>query len=107
LKDRGGKMPEAGDLSLAALEGEETRRLLNCLAVFPQEMENASRDLAPHSVTTYAFNLAGYFHSFYNTSRILGEPAPIEAGRLLLVSAVKTVLTRCLALMGLSAPERM
>ena len=107
LKDRGGEIPSVEGLSLAALEGEETRRLINCLAIFPQEIENASRELAAHSVTNYAFNLAGYFHSFYNTSRILGEPAHIEGGRLLLALAVKTVLARCMALIGLSAPERM
>jgi len=107
LKDRGGEMPGVEKLSLAALEGEEARKLINCLAIFPQEIENASKDLAPHSITNYAFNLAGYFHSFYNTSRILGESAPIEAGRLLIAKATQTVLARCLALIGLSAPERM
>ena len=105
--ERGVKMPEAQALSSVVFEGEETRKLVNYLAAFPQEMENASKELAPHYITAYAFNLAGFFHSFYNANRILGEPAPVEAGRLLLASAVKTVLARCLALMGVDAPERM
>lgn len=107
MKERGIKMPEIKELSPAVFEGEETRRLVNCLAIFPQEIESASKELAPHFITGYAFNLAGCFHSFYNTNRILGEPPAIEAGRLLLASAVKTVLVHCLALIGVSAPERM
>jgi arginyl-tRNA synthetase len=107
MRDRGLELPDAGGLSPELFEGEETRRLVNCLAVFPQEMENASKELAPHAITNYAFNLAGCFHSFYNTNRILGEAAPIEAGRLLLASAVRRVLFRCLSLIGVSAPETM
>ncbi|MCL2009389.1 MAG: arginine--tRNA ligase [Synergistaceae bacterium] len=107
MRERGMKMPETGELSPVVFEEEEARKLVNCLAVFPREMENASKELAPHYITGYAFNLAGCFHSFYNSSRILGEPAPVEAGRLLLTLAVKAVLARCLALIGVSAPEKM
>jgi arginyl-tRNA synthetase len=83
------------------------RKLADCLASFPREIESASRELAPHAVTTYAFNLAGCFHSFYNASRILGEAPPLEAGRLMLAEASKIVLARCLGLLGVAAPERM
>jgi len=107
MRDRGVQMPEIVELLPMVFGGEETRRLVNYLAIFPQEIENASKELAPHAITGYAFSLAGYFHSFYNANRILGEPKPIEAGRLLIASAVRTVLARCLALIGVFAPERM
>lgn len=107
LKDRGGNLSKAGGPGLGALDGDETRKLVDCLAIFPREMSNASKELAPHAITTYAYNLAGYFHSFYNTSRILGEPAEIEEARLMIAKAVQIVLKRCLALLGVSAPERM
>ncbi|MDR2180968.1 MAG: arginine--tRNA ligase [Synergistaceae bacterium] len=94
-------------LSGDVLSGEETRKLVDCLAAFPREMAAASKELAPHTITLYAFKLAGYFHSFYNTNRILGEEPHLEAGRLMLTEAVRIVLVRCLALLGVSAPERM
>jgi arginyl-tRNA synthetase len=107
LKERGGRLDSNAEVPLEVLADDESRKLVDCLASFPREMESASRDLAPHAVTTYAFNLAGRFHSFYNTSRILGEAPPVEAGRLMLAEAVKIVLARCLSLLGVTAPERM
>jgi arginyl-tRNA synthetase len=107
MKERGGRLPEASAPSFDVLSGEETRKLVDCLAAFPKEMENASRELAPHMITIYVSKLAGYFHSFYNANRILGEEPHLEAGRLMLAEAVRIVLVRCLALLGISAPERM
>jgi arginyl-tRNA synthetase len=105
-----GKSPASGlnpDVSEDALDGEETRKVVSCLALFPQEIENASVELAPHAITTYAYNLAGCFHSFYNTNRILGEAPEVEAARLMVAEGVRIVLSRCLALLGVSAPEKM
>ncbi|MDR2529228.1 MAG: arginine--tRNA ligase [Synergistaceae bacterium] len=107
LRERGGNLSAIFDVPPEVFDNGEARELADCLAVFPGEMESASRDLAPHAITVYASNLAGCFHAFYNTNRILGEAAPIEAGRLLLIEAARVALARCLALLGVSAPERM
>jgi arginyl-tRNA synthetase len=110
LRERGGKQTaelSATESLFEVFESDETRKLVNCLAAFPGEMLRASKDLAPHAITLYAYNLAGCFHAFYNTNRILGEAPHIEAGRLMLAEAVQIVLARCLALVGVSAPERM
>ena len=113
MKERGvkggcrGASEPLGELSFDALSGEETRKLIDCLAAFPKEMEDASKELAPHAITIYASKLAGYFHSFYNANRILGEEPHVETGRLMLAEAVRIVLVRCLTLLGVSAPERM
>ena len=88
-------------------DNKDARALAETLAVFPVEMAGASADLAPHVVTAYALNLAGAFHSFYNTNRILGESTEVERGRLRLAEAVRIVLATCLGLLGVSAPERM
>ena len=88
-------------------DNKDARALAETLAVFPVEMAGASADLAPHMVAAYALNLAGAFHSFYNTNRILGESAEVEHGRLRLAEAVRIVLATCLGLLGVSAPERM
>ena len=88
-------------------DNREAQALAETLATFPVEMAGASADLAPHVVTAYALNLAGAFHSFYNTNRILGESTEVERGRLRLAEAVRIVLATCLGLLGVSAPERM
>jgi arginyl-tRNA synthetase len=109
MKDRGKSVSADADTKIApeVFEDDEARKLVSCLASFPREMESASKDLAPHAITTYAFTLAGCFHSFYNASRILGEAPPVETGRLMLAEAVKIVLERCLGLLGVTTPEKM
>jgi arginyl-tRNA synthetase len=51
--------------------------------------------------------LAGLFHSFYNVHRVIGAGPGLEEARLVLVQATGIVLRRALALLGISAPEKM
>ncbi|GHS97623.1 arginine--tRNA ligase [Synergistales bacterium] len=113
---QGKRLPEAnGDISPAifpvifneAQGGAEARKLVDFLAFFPKDMAGAARDLTPHAVTVYATGLAGAFHAFYNTNRILDSTPDLEASRLALALAAKIVLARCLAIIGVSAPEKM
>ena len=96
-----------GDIPETLFEDKDARALIDALAEFPREVEAASQDLAPQILTGYALSLAGIFHSFYNTNRILGEAPEVELGRLKLAEAARTVLASCLRLLGVSAPERM
>ena len=100
-------LPDAAEINIEALSGDEEKRLLARLGAFPEEMEKASRELAPHILVTYVLDLAADFHSFYNARRILGEEESVMKGRLLLVQAAGTVLSTALGLLGVSAPERM
>ena len=87
---------------------KNTRELADVLASYPQEIAAASNDLAPQIITAYVLNLAGVFHSFYNTNRIIDEPdAKISVGRINLIRAVRIVIASCLGLLGVNAPERM
>jgi arginyl-tRNA synthetase len=63
---------------------------------------------APHRIAAYALELAQGFTAFYRDCRVLGaEPEAVESLRLALSLATRTALARCLALLGVSAPERM
>lgn len=85
-----------------------TRDLADALASYPQEVATASIDLAPQVLTAYVLGLAGAFHAFYNTNRILDEPEPsLSSGRVCIVRATQSVIASCLNLLGVSAPERM
>ena len=86
-------------------DSKEARELANMIAFFPDEIKSASDTLDPHVITAYATSLAGAFHSFYNSGRIID--APDAAGRVKLSCAAAGVVRKCLELVGVNAPERM
>ncbi|MEI6721987.1 MAG: arginine--tRNA ligase [Betaproteobacteria bacterium] len=81
--------------------------LMQRLGEFPEIVLGAARDLAPHAVAFYLRDLAADFHSYYNAERILVEDASLSKARLALCAATRQVLASGLALLGVSAPERM
>ena len=81
--------------------------LMQRLGEFPEVVQAAARDLAPHGVAFYLRDLAADFHSYYNAERILVEDASLAKARLALCAATRQVLASGLALLGVSAPERM
>lgn len=107
---RGGSLEalDPEDIPAEIFDSKDARDVADCLASYPDAVREASNDLAPQVLTGYVQNLAGVFHSFYNTNRILDEAdAHIKAGRLNIARAVKSVTASCLGLLGVSAPERM
>ena len=81
--------------------------LMQRLGEFPEIIQAAARELAPHSVAFYLRDLAADFHSYYNAERILVEDATLAKARLALCAATRQVLASGLALLGVGAPERM
>jgi arginyl-tRNA synthetase len=81
--------------------------LMQRLGEFPEVAQAAARDLAPHSVAFYLRDLAADFHSYYNAERILVEDASLAKARLALCAATRQVLASGLALLGVTALERM
>jgi arginyl-tRNA synthetase len=86
------------------LEPEE-RALVKRLAEFPAVAAEAAERRAPHAIPTYAIRVADDFHRFYHRHKVLGSPE--QGFRLGLVEATKTVVARCLDLIGVEAPDRM
>jgi len=70
-------------------------------------IQSASRELSPHLVAFYLKDLAGLFHSYYNSTQILSGDKRLIQSRLALVLAVKQVIRNGLSLIGVDAPERM
>jgi arginyl-tRNA synthetase len=70
-------------------------------------VEGAARDLAPYRLTRYAEDLAATFHQFYTQCRVMGDAGPLTTARLYAVDATRSALETVLALVGVSAPERM
>ena len=110
FEKRGGKLESLDPEAIPAeiFDEKNAKELADALASFPEEISQASNERAPQAVTGYVLNLAGIFHAFYNTNRILDEPdEKISVGRINIIRAAKTVIATCLDLLGVSAPERM
>jgi arginyl-tRNA synthetase len=85
--------------------------LLGLLEQFPRTVERAAVLREPHRVARYLEQLAGAYHRWYDSCRVIpvaGEPIEdVHRTRLVLNDAVAQVLRNGLALLGVSAPERM
>lgn len=98
----------AGDADPRELALPEERLLARRIWEYPRVVAGAAARREPHRITAYAADLAGLFHSYYQHHRILQAPtAALVAARLLLARAVGQTMTNALALLGVSAPERM
>jgi arginyl-tRNA synthetase len=97
----------AGRIDLGALDGAREFALAARLADFPETVEAAVDELAPHAVAFYLKDLAAELHSYYNAERVLVDDARTRTARLALLLATRQVLRNGLALIGVSAPERM
>ena len=103
----GGDAAELAGADVAALGSEHENALLARLLEYPDAVENAARDFAPHLIAFYLRELAAEFHSYYNATRLLVEEESVKRARLALAGAVRQVLRNGLALLGVSAPDRM
>lgn len=93
--------------SLATLTTKQDDALLTMLAKFPEAIEIAARNYAPHGLAHYLRELAQAFHTCYNENKILIDDAAERNARLALAQATAQVLKNGLALLGVSAPEQM
>ncbi len=93
--------------SLAPLSGARELALLNRLAAYPDMLREAAADLAPHQVAFYLKEIAAEFHGYYNAERVLVDDESTRRARLAMLLATRQVLRNGLAMIGVSAPERM
>jgi arginyl-tRNA synthetase len=107
LAQWGGDRAALLNAAVGVLDSEYETQLLQRLIDYPQLIETAAEDLAPHLVAFYLKELAADFHSYYNASRFLVEDEKLKLARLALIAAVAQVIKNGLALLGVSAPEKM
>jgi arginyl-tRNA synthetase len=95
----------ADGVDLSLLSAPEELDLLKELTAFPGIVARAAETYEPHRITGYLEGLARIAHAWYHKYRVLGERE--EAARLVLARAVRQVLANGLAILGISAPDRM
>ena len=108
LREWGGDVASLAAADLTLLTSPYEAVLAQKLAEFPQLVARAAAEFAPHLLTYYLHDdVAARLHTYYNAERFLVEDENLKLARLALVAATRQVLANGLAILGVSAPERM
>jgi len=94
-------------VSLDRLSLPEEMNMLKALASFTELVESAALDLSPHRIIFFLMDLAGKFHSYYNSHLVISDDPELTQARLWLAEALRIVFHNGLKMVGLSAPESM
>jgi arginyl-tRNA synthetase len=105
--EHGGDPASLATADLAVLDAPTEFALMNRLAEYPEMLARAAEGMAPHDVAFYLRDLASAYHSYYAAVRFLDGSAAAMAARMALLQATAQVLRNALAVLGVSAPERM
>ncbi len=85
----------------------EAASLIRKLSTYPEVVRGAAAMREPHRIPTYLMETAADFHRFYHACRVVTDDLERSRSRLMLAAAARQVIANGLALMGVSAPERM
>jgi arginyl-tRNA synthetase len=104
-----GLIPDTAHLEL--LSHDKEGALLRTIGEFPRVLNTAASLREPHRVCRYLEDLAGDYHRFYDSCRVLPQgdeqPTDLHTARLALCQATRQVIANGLAILGVTAPERM
>jgi arginyl-tRNA synthetase len=100
-------LPDWRRVDLGLLRLGEEQSLIKRLLQFPHVVAAAARTLEPHRIAYYLQDLAGLFHPYYKSHRVVGNDLVLTNARLALAAGVGLVVRNGLDLLGVSAPEKM
>ncbi|HET8884482.1 MAG TPA: arginine--tRNA ligase [Candidatus Saccharimonadales bacterium] len=99
------QVPQNSDIS--GYDYESEKAVIAKLLEYPAVVRLAARDLEPHKIATYLYELARELNRYYETTRI-AESAPVEkAARVQLLQNVSHIFSHGLSLLGIEVPEKM
>ncbi|MDP2031163.1 MAG: arginine--tRNA ligase [Thiobacillus sp.] len=107
FEEWGGDAAQLASADLAPLASSHELALMQRLAEYPETVATAVRELAPHLLVHYLQTLAGDFHAWYNADKFLVDDTATKLARLALADATRIAIVNGLALLGVSAPEKM
>ncbi len=93
--------------AITMLGEEEELRLIKKILYYQMVFEGAVKAREPHRITYYLQEIAGLFHPYYNRHRVLNDDRKLSMARLALCRAIMLILNEGLAVLGISAPEKM
>jgi arginyl-tRNA synthetase len=99
----------SGSANLALLVSEHETAAITALSKYPETIEQAALNRAPHALVHYLRDLANALHTYYNVkeTKWIVEEASLRNARITLVLAVQQVIRNGLGILGVSAPESM
>ena len=92
---------------LSALASSREAILMQKLSEFPDVVQQAASDLAPHMIANYLKECASELHSYYNDTKFLVDDTSTKLARMALITATRHVLKNGLHLLGVNAPNKM
>ncbi|HEY8353489.1 MAG TPA: arginine--tRNA ligase [Methylophilaceae bacterium] len=107
LNQWNGDLAALASVNLDPLQSAHETALLKRLSEFPELVQLAGEELAPHMIANYLKDLAGELHSYYNAEQFLVPDESLKLARMALIRATQQVLRNGLQLLGVSAPEKM
>ncbi|NOQ87056.1 MAG: arginine--tRNA ligase [Deltaproteobacteria bacterium] len=112
-EEQGIPLPQSDDVDLELLSLPEEMNLIKQLSSYPEMIESCALSLEPHRVTIYLNELVSNFHRYYHLGklegkhRVVNEDVELSKSRLWLSNTIRIVIKNALALLGVSAPEKM
>ena len=110
-KEEKGLDPALDPEALAALQLPEEIDLIKRILQLPELIAHAAQALEPHRVVFYLQETIAAFHGYYTkykkTERVISDDPKKTSARLYLIWALKQTLANALAVLGVSAPDRM
>lgn len=106
ILEKSDRLPRS-DVDCSALHEPAELDLVKIIGMFEICVYDAAKNLSPKVISRYCYDLAVSFNEFYEKVRVLDEDEHLEDARLYLVNSLKTTLERSLALLGISAPDKM
>jgi arginyl-tRNA synthetase len=107
VAEQGIAVPPWSDVDLTPLALDAERALMKSVAQFPELVAGAARALEPHRIAYDLQELAGRFHPYYKSHRVIQPDRRLMLARLALCTAGGQVIANGLALLGVAAPESM
>jgi arginyl-tRNA synthetase len=98
---------DAGAADLSLLTNVHEQAVLTAVSKYPEVIEQAALNRAPHALAHFLRDLANTLHTYYNAEQFIVEEASLRNARLTLVLAVQQVIRNGLGILGVSAPETM
>jgi arginyl-tRNA synthetase len=88
-------------------ENWKTTKLEKLIVRFPEVVERAGKEYAPHYVATYLTELAGAFNGFYAEHKIVDENDVTSDYRVAITESFSVVMKNGLNLLGIKVPDQM
>lgn len=106
-EDKGIKVPKYSEVDLTPLVEDEEFVLIKNILAFTEVIEKSALAKEVHRISHYLHDLVAEFHSYYGKHRIVTDNQPLTLARLFLLHCLRVTIRNGLAVMGISAPNKM